>query len=134
MARANARSTAAGGLLSLFLATILGPTAEAEPRSVDRLAELRTALTACWRPPAGSQGSEITLRLALTKDGALRGPPRVTYRRLYGSADRQSAFVAAAAEAIVACTPVALSEHFGRIIAQQVITIRLRGGSAEREI
>lgn len=122
--------------IATILATSLGAAllvasscaaGRAEPRTVDRIADLMPALTACWQPPEGSGGSEITLRLALTRHGELRGPPRVTYRKLFGDPARQSSFVAAAAEAIVACTPVRLSETFGRIVSQQVIILRLRG-------
>lgn len=79
---------------------------------------------ACWKPPAGSYGSEVTLRFGLDGKGALRGPPMVTYSRLIGSKDLQKAFVVSALQAVAGCTPVKLSPGFARIVAQRVLTLR----------
>ena len=97
----------------------------AEPASpIDSFASLGPAIMACWKPPAGSEGSELTLRFGLTGQGALRGPPMVTYAKLIGAKDLQRAFVLAALRAVADCTPVKLSEGFGRIVAQRVLTLR----------
>jgi len=97
----------------------------AEPASpIDSFASLGPAIMACWKPPAGSEGSELTLRFGLTGQGALRGPPMVTYSKLIGAADLRKAFVVSALRAVADCTPVKLSEEFGRIIAQRVLTVR----------
>ena len=94
----------------------------AEPASpIDNFASLGAAIMACWKPPAGS---ELTLRFGLTGQGALRGPPMVTYSKLIGAADLRKAFVVSALRAVADCTPVKLSEEFGRIIAQRVLTVR----------
>ena len=77
----------------------------------------------CWKPPAGSEGSEITLRFGLTGLGALRGSPMVTYSRLVGSKELQRAFALSALQAVAACTPVKLTGGFGRIVAQRVLTL-----------
>ena len=97
----------------------------AEPASpIDNFASLGAAIMACWKPPAGSEGSELTLRFGLTGQGALRGPPMVTYSKLIGAADLRKAFVVSALRAVADCTPVKLSEEFGRISAQRVLTVR----------
>lgn len=79
---------------------------------------------ACWKPPAGSQASEITLRFGLTGQGALRGPPMVAYAKLIGSKELQQAFALSALQAVANCTPVKLTDGFGRIVAQRVLTLR----------
>src|SRR5262249_3620611 len=91
---------------------------------VDNFAALGQAIMACWKPPAGSEGAEITLRFGLTGQGALRGPPMVTYSKLVGSKELQKAFAVSALQAIADCTPVKLSEGFGRVVAQRVLTLR----------
>jgi hypothetical protein len=97
----------------------------AEPASpIDDFASLGSAIMACWKPPVGSAGSELTLRFGLTGQGALRGPPMVTYSRLFGAKDQQEAFVVSALRAVADCTPVKLSEGFGQIVAQRVLTLR----------
>src|SRR5262245_27191613 len=65
----------------LALRALSLPTADAAT-PVDNFGDLSQAILACWRPPAGSEGSEITLRFGLTGRGELRGPPMVTYSRL----------------------------------------------------
>jgi hypothetical protein len=91
---------------------------------VDSFGSLGQAIMACWKPPAGSEASEITLRFGLTGQGALRGPPMVTYSRLIGSKELQQAFALSALQAVANCTPVKLTSEFGRIVAQRVITLR----------
>jgi len=90
---------------------------------VDTFRDLSQAILACWNPPAGSQGAEITLRFGLTGRGELRGPPMVTYSRLIGPSALQKAFALSALRAIAQCTPVSLTEGFGRIVAQRVLTL-----------
>ena len=64
------------------------------------------ALFACWAPPVGTEGSEITFRFGLTAKGELRGKPLASYSVLTGSKERQRAFVEAALLALSRCTPV----------------------------
>lgn len=100
--------------------------ANAEP--VRSFGELSDALTACWSPPPGTQGFEITLRFGLTGKGELRGKPLATHSVLPGPPDIQRAFVAAAIMALSDCTPVRMSEDFARIAASRVLNLRFRSG------
>jgi hypothetical protein len=102
----------------------LAARAAEEASPIDSFASLGQAIMACWKPPAGSEGSELTLRFGLTGQGALRGPPMVTYSKLIGAKDLQKAFVVSALRAVADCTPVKLTEGFGRIVAQRVLTLR----------
>ena len=114
----------------LLGATLLSATPAQAERTVQTLRELGPALTACWRAPPGSEGSEVTVRFSLKRDGSLLGQPRITYSKLTGDAERQRAFVAAALGALAECLPVRISEDLGGTIAGRPLTIRFgaRGG------
>ncbi len=74
-----------------------------------------------------SEGSEITLKFSLTHYGALRGKPKITYTKLVGGLEDQRAFVSAALDALETCTPVPVTSHFGKVVAQKVIFITFPG-------
>ena len=98
----------------------------------DNMPELVRFLGQCAKFPPGSEGSEITLRFSLTHYGALRGKPMITYSKLVGSPQDQRLFVSAALDAIEKCTPVPLTEHFGKVVGQKMIAITF--GRRERPI
>lgn len=87
--------------------------------------DLSRVLLACWAPPPGTIGFEITLRFGLTGKGELRGKPLATYSVLNGPPELQRAFVAAAILALNNCTPVLMTEGFARVAAARVLNIRL---------
>ena len=105
------------------------PPANAVP--VDSFDALSRALNACWAPPPGTVGFEITLRFGLTGKGELRGKPLATYSVLTGPPDLQRAFVAAAILAISNCTPVRMTEAFARVAASRVLIIRFMSTGRE---
>ena len=90
----------------------------------DNIQELFQFLYQCAKVPAGVEGSELTLRFSLTHYGALRGKPMITYSKLLGSPEDQRVFVSAALDALEKCTPVPVTESFGRIVAQKMIVLR----------
>ena len=90
----------------------------------DNIQELFQFLYQCAKVPTGVEGSELTLRFSLTQYGALRGKPMITYSKLVGSPEDQRVFVSAALDALEKCTPVPVTENFGKIVAQKVIVIR----------
>ena len=110
-----------------LLAIIFATQAQAAPANAIR--ELWPALTACWHAPAGSAGSQLTILFSLTRDGAVLGKPRITYSKLIGATETQKAFVAAALDALAACTPVAVTPELGGAIAGRILSIRFIGGS-----
>jgi len=124
-------------LAVLQCAAILAATIAAQggelPPPVDSFGSLAAAIMICWKPPAGSEGSEITLRFGLTGQGALRGPPMVTYSKLIGSKELQQAFALSAMQAVANCTPVKLTDGFGRIVAQRVLTLRFTQPAKARQ-
>ncbi len=114
------------GLGAMSAAALQAASARAEP--IDTLKQLGPALAACWRPPAHSTGSQVTLAFSLSRTGALIGAPRITYAKLLGDGGAQRVFVAAALRALSACLPVSLSSGLGGAVAGRPLTIRFIGG------
>src|SRR5215468_3376245 len=93
--------------LVTWAALSLPSVSHAQPAGrITTIDQIGPAITACWHPPAGSAGSEITLRFGLTGKGELRGPPMVTYSKLIGASELQKAFAVSALRAIARCTLV----------------------------
>ena len=90
----------------------------------DNIQELFQFLYQCAKVPPGVEGSELTLRFSLTHYGALRGKPMITYSKLVGSPEDQRVFVSAALDALEKCTPVPVTESFGKIVSQKMIVMR----------
>lgn len=136
--RARRRATPMRGAVLLALAFFaLAPgtsrAEEVERRPVnavpaENVEQLFQALYACWVPPPGTAGSEITLRFGLTAKGEVRGKPLATYSVLTGDAETQRAFVAAAILALSRCTPVRMSEQLSRVVASRVLILRFTSG------
>lgn len=95
---------------------------------VSTMKQLGRAFTACWAPPPGTAGSQITFRFGINAKGELRGKPLATYSVLKGTQDAQRAFVAAALLALSRCTPILMTEQFARIAASRVLILRLTSG------
>jgi hypothetical protein len=109
-----------------FLALSAPAHAQARPvsQSPNTIQELFQFLYQCAKVPPGTEGSELTLRFSLTHYGALRGKPMITYSKLVGSVDDQKVFVSAALDALEKCTPVPLTESFGKVVGQKMIVMR----------
>ena len=114
------------GLAAVVFIAMDAP-AYAQRRSIaqapDNLQDLFRFLYQCATVPAGTEGSELTLRFSLTQYGALRGKPMITYSKLVGSPVDQRVFVSAALGALEKCTPVPLTERFGKVISQRVLVM-----------
>ncbi|MGH1589565.1 hypothetical protein ACRBEV_15915 [Methylobacterium phyllosphaerae] len=111
-------------------ATIAVPVSRMATRPADTLAELYPALAACWqapgglkRPSGGADAFEITLRLALRRDGSLIGPPRVTYAAGVAG-DQRTTLVRGTLDALARCTPVHITPGLGRAIAGRPVALR----------
>jgi hypothetical protein len=107
-----------------FVLCAIASTRATEAAPANTLRELFPLLTRCWRAPAGSEGSTVTVGITLKRDGAMFGQPSITYSKLSGDADAQKRFVAAALVALAACTPVAITDALGGAIAGRRIFIR----------
>ena len=106
-----------------LLAAMAAPAAAAP---IARFADVAPALLACWTPPPGSEGMEITLVFGLRRDGSLLGPPRISHARLTGDLDLRKRFVASALSALSDCTPLSLSPALGGAIAGRPFAMLFR--------
>ncbi|UDL94189.1 hypothetical protein LGH83_16905 [Lichenihabitans sp. PAMC28606] len=114
-------------------AVLIAVAAGATP-PVATLRDLGPALTHCFKAPDRSTGSEVTVLLSLTRDGAVLGKPRITFSKLVGEPEDKRAFVAAVLGSLSACTPVALLPSFGGAIAGRPLTLRFIGGGPAKAI
>jgi hypothetical protein len=105
-----------------------------DSRPANTLRELLPALTRCWRAPAGSEGSSLTVGITLRRDGTMFGQPTITYSKLTGDSDAQKRFVASALTSLAACTPVAITQALGGAIAGRRIFIRFESRPAQTPI
>ena len=101
---------------------------------VATLRDLGPALTACFRAPDHSTGSQVTVRFSLTRDGTVLGRPTITFAKLVGSPEDRRAFMAAALGGLAACTPVRLTPGLGGAIAGRPLSGRFIGGGPAKAI
>lgn len=120
-----AKSAFCIGLLACaFIASGAGPAAAEARYAVHSIRDLWPALATCWQPPMNSQGMELTVRFSLNREGALMGEPRVTYARLFGSAEQQRRFRNSVLKAVTDCTPLPVSDEFGMYFAGRPFSVR----------
>jgi hypothetical protein len=112
---------------ALLIVAMLGAPAQAQDGRalVSNGRELDAHLTRCFKPPAASAGSEITLAFSLDAEGKLKGTPRIAHSKLVGDIDARKAFVAAALKMLQNCTPVPVTKEFGLAAANKVRIWRL---------
>jgi hypothetical protein len=114
----------------LVVGLILASPARAEPANT--LREVGPALARCWSAPAGTAGSELTIALALNREGQILRRPRITYSRLIGDAEAQRRFVHSVLASLARCTPISVTPHLGEAIAGRRFTILFRSTPRER--
>ncbi|MDC7784111.1 hypothetical protein PQJ75_05640 [Rhodoplanes sp. TEM] len=119
---------------SLRLTIDTAAPAEAAPppdAPIESVKALFAALRACWTPPAGDArepGMEMTVRFGLTRDGALMGPPSVTYATKGATRETREAYRRAIAASLDGCDRLRFSERFGRGIAGRPLFVRYIDG------
>jgi hypothetical protein len=90
---------------------------------IDRLDQIRPAITRCWSPSLDFEGLTVTLRFSLTRSGELLGKPRITYSKLSGDQDRDLTFIVSVLSAVERCLPLPLTDDLGAGIAGRPLTI-----------
>lgn len=112
----------------LALAVAMAPAQSVFAQELATMDAVGNKLMDCWSPPAGSQGSAVTLRFSFRRDGSLIGAPRATHVDVEGDEDARKAFVDAAVESLQDCAPVTLSDTLARGIGGKVFLMTFRGG------
>ncbi len=119
--------------LLLFLTPAAAWPDEAIPRPVlQRYGEIGPALLACWKPPIGSEGMELTMVFAFHRSGSIQGKPRITYARLTGDEGLRRRFVASVVEALAACSPLRFTDGLGGAVAGRPFAMTFRAVAARR--
>jgi len=117
-------------LLALACLFAVVPAARAEPANT--LREMFGRLHACLDEARSvdelAGGSEVTIVLALKRDGSLLGKPRIAHSALKGDQPDQAAFVAAVAAAIERCLPLEITPSLGGAIAGRPLALRVVKG------
>jgi hypothetical protein len=120
------------GLFALLMPDLALAGAEREAGFLRRYAEIGPALLACWKPPVGSEGMELTMVFAFHRSGAIQGKPRITYARLSGDETLRRRFVASTIEALAACSPLHFSASLGGAMAGRPFAMTFRAVAARR--
>ncbi|MEP9390424.1 hypothetical protein [Mesorhizobium sp. KR9-304] len=100
----------------------MGATFQSGAEPFDTMDEVGAAIQACWHPPSGTEGSEVTLSFSFNRDGALIGPPMPTAINVPGDEAARQAFVEAATKALEGCVPFSFSPALAAGIGGTVFT------------
>ena len=95
--------------------------------NLNTLDDLFTALRACWTPPSSDEareGTEISVRFSLKRDGHLIGPPRMTYVTGGVPAQTRDVYFSSITASLDGCMPFALTKGFSSAIVGRPITVR----------
>ena len=109
------------------------PGEAAGQRVLQSHGDIGPALLACWKPPVGSEGMELTMVFAFHRSGAIQGRPRITYARLSGDDGLRRSFVASVIEALAACSPLHFSARLGGAMAGRPFAMTFRAVAARRD-
>jgi len=94
---------------------------------IDTIADMFTALRACWLPPdtgEAHEGMQMSVRFAFKRTGELIAEPRVTYATRGVDADTRQVYRRAVDRALARCTPLPFTAGMGGAIAGRPIAIR----------
>ena len=94
---------------------------------LNTLDDLFMALRACWTPPApgeASEGTQLSVRFSLQRDGHLIGPPRITDAGDRVAKEARSIYFKSITVSLESCMPFALTKGFSNAIVGRPITIR----------
>jgi hypothetical protein len=97
------------------------------PYDVDSIRTMFAALRACWQPPPedqASNGLQMSVRLSFTRDGKLKGEPRVTYVTPGTPPEAKQVYEQAIKSSLERCTPLPFARGMGGAIAGRPIAIR----------
>jgi hypothetical protein len=106
---------------------IRGSSAPEETGRIDRIADVFSAMRACWRPPAfleGPTGLQITVRTSFNRSGQAIGRPQITYFRSGGGREARDRFAASIADAFSRCSRLPFTDGFGSAVAGRPFTFR----------
>ena len=110
----------------LLLGTRPTPNARKPVGPLNTINDLWAALQACWVPPPlenAQPGMQMTLRFSFNRDGALIGPPQLTYATPEMSVKTREIYREALAQSLRDCTPLQFTSGLGGAIAGRPIAV-----------
>ena len=107
----------------------MGAISQSSAAPLNTMEEVGAAIQACWHPPAGTEGSVVTLSFSFKRDGTLIGPPMPTAINVAGDDKARQAFVEAAADALENCVPLSFSPALAEGIAGNPFTMQFSSPS-----
>jgi hypothetical protein len=113
-----------GATISVAALLLMGATCQSGAEPLQTMDEVGAAIQACWKPPAGTSGSAVTLSFSFNRDGRLIGPPMATAINVSGDVTARQAFVEAATKALEGCVPLSFSPALAAGIGGTVFTMR----------
>jgi hypothetical protein len=115
------------------LLKVQGHTGPSEPvdrgHPLDRLNDIGPLLSKCLELPHDGEaqaGMELALRFAFKRDGELMPDPRFTYTTREAPENVKAAYQAAALDMLRRCTPLPVTDGFGRAIAGRPMVASIR--------
>ena len=109
----------------------LGSAAQAQSAPVksaliNRQDEIAAQLAKCWLVPGSQSGKKVSasVRVSFRADGALLGPPLITYINAPAGSAMRADIAASVKKALAFCTPLPFTAAFGSAIAGRMIILR----------
>jgi hypothetical protein len=99
----------------------------ASAHDVDTIRAMFATLRACWQPPLETEareGMQMSVRFSFTRDGNLKGPPRVTYVSPDATPEARQVYQQAIKDTLDRCTPMQFSKGMAGAIAGRPIAVR----------
>ena len=112
------------GLLAISGALLAVQTASAVADPLGNTDEVAAAILACWKPPAGFEGSSVTMTFSFRRDGSIFGHPRPRQIDVVGDERARRRFIYAAIDAVERCAPLDFTPKFAEGIGGKVFTMR----------
>jgi hypothetical protein len=113
-----------GATISTAALLLMGATCQSGAEPLKTMDEVAAAIQACWKPPAGTSGSAVTLSFSFNRNGKLIGPPMATAINVPGDEAARQAFVQAATNALEQCVPFSFSPTLAAGIGGTVFTMQ----------
>src|SRR4051812_689663 len=112
------------GLLAISGVLLALHTAAASAAPLETMDEVARALQTCWKPPARTEGSYVTLRFSFRRDGSIFGHPLPSQISVIGDEKARKRFIEAAIDAVERCAPLNFSSNLAPGIGGRVFTMR----------
>ena len=118
---------------AVALAALAGAPGEASAQSgaaasrlIDRPGDIAGQVAKCWLVPGSQRGRKVeaSVRVSFRADGALLGPPLITYINAPAGSAMRADIATSIKKALAFCTPLPFTAALGSAIAGRMIVLR----------